>query len=257
MKLNLRKCHFFQEKIEYLGHEISPKGIAMIPRYVQRIQDWPLPQNGTELARFLGFTSYYRSFIPAYSHLTNEMNGMKKLIKIIWTPELIAKIRTLKEMFLESPLRAFPDYDSEHPFVLYVDFSSTNLAAVLTQVQQDNKEHLIGCVAHKTTKGQSNYCSWKGELAALVLGLRKWEHILRYKRFIVRSDSLSLKNVKRFKDDHMRQMVFRWMLFVQSFDFEFEHIAGKKNILADSLSRIKDLSPPYAEDRFDILYNDA
>ena len=256
MKLNLRKCHFFQEKIEYLGHEICPKGISMIPRYVQRIQEWPLPTNGTELARFLGFTSYYRSFIPAYSHLTNELNGMKKKVKIDWTPDLVAKVKTLKEMFLESPLRAFPDYTSDHPFVLYIDFSSTNLAAVLTQVQGDNREHLIGCVAHKTTKGQSNYPSWKGELAALVLGLRKWEHILRYKKFIVRSDSQSIRDVRKLKDELLRGMIFRWTTFIQSFDFEFEHIAGRKNILADSLSRIKDLSPPYAEDRFDILYNE-
>ena len=256
MKLNLRKCHFFQDKIEYLGHEICPKGISMIPRYVQRIQEWPLPTNGTELARFLGFTSYYRSFIPAFSHLTNELNGMKKLPKIVWTPELVAKVKTLKEMFQESPLRAFPDYASEHPFVLYIDFSSTNLAAVLTQIQGDNREHLIGCVAHKTTKGQSNYPSWKGELASLVLGLRKWEHILRYKKFIVRSDSQSIRDVKKLKDELVRGMIFRWTTFIQSFDFEFEHIAGKKNILADSLSRIKDLSPPYEEDRFDILYNE-
>ena len=256
MKLNLKKCHFFQERVEYLGHEICPKGISMIPRYIQRIQEWPLPENGKELARFLGFTSYYRSFIPAYSHLTNELNGMKKLIKISWTPELVAKVKTLKEMFKESPLRAFPDYTSPNPFVLYIDFSSTNLAAVLTQVQQDHKEHLIGCVAHKTTKGQSNYPSWKGELAALVLGLRKWEHILRYKKFIVRSDSQSIRDVQKLKDELMRGMIFRWTTFIQSFDFEFQHIAGKKNILADSLSRIKDLSPPYEEDKFDILYNE-
>ena len=256
MKLNLKKCHFFQQEIEYLGHLISPKGIAMIPQYVQKIIDWPLPENGTELARFLGFTGYYRSFIPAYSHLTNELNTMKKASKIVWNPELIAKVKTLKEMFQESPLRAFPDYTSDNPFILYIDFSSTNLAAVLTQVQQDEKEHLIGCVAHKTTRGQSNYPSWKGELAALVLGLKKWEHILRYRRFLVRSDSQSISSVDRLKDELLRGMLFRWTTFIQSFDFEFEHIAGKKNILADSLSRVQGLDPPDEASRFDILYND-
>ena len=63
MKLNLKKCHFFHEWVEYLGHEICPNGISMIPRYVRRIQEWPLPENGKELARFLGFTSYYRFFL--------------------------------------------------------------------------------------------------------------------------------------------------------------------------------------------------
>ena len=81
----------------------------MIPRYVRRIQEWPLPENGKELARFLGFTSYYRFFfyIPAYYPLTNELNGIKKLVRIIWIPELVAKVKTLKEIFKESPFRAF------------------------------------------------------------------------------------------------------------------------------------------------------
>ena len=53
----------------------------------------------------------------------------------------------------------------------------------------------------------------------------------------------------------MRGMIFQWTTFIQSFDFDFEHITGKRNILADSLSRIKDLFPLYNEDKFDILCN--
>lgn len=95
-KLNLKKCHNFQQEIEYLGHLIGPKGIAMIP---QKIIDWPLLENGTELAWFLGFTDYCRFFIPAYSHLTHELNTMKKASPMVWTSDRIAKVKTLKEMF--------------------------------------------------------------------------------------------------------------------------------------------------------------
>ena len=47
----------------------------------------------------------------------------------------------------------------------------------------------------------------KGELAALVLWLKKWEHILRYRRFVVRSDSKSIQSVDKVKDE-LRGMLF-------------------------------------------------
>ena len=73
---------------------------------------------------------------------------------------------------------------------------------------------------------------------------------------MVRSDSQSISSVDRLKDELLREMLFRWTTFIQSFDFEFKHIAGKKNILADSLSRVQGLDPPAEASRFDILYND-
>ena len=45
---------------------------------------WPVPTNGKEVATFLGFAGYYRSFIPQYSALTNRLNGIKKAEKFMW-----------------------------------------------------------------------------------------------------------------------------------------------------------------------------
>ena len=42
----------------------------MIPEFLQKIKDWSLPKTGKEVARFLGFTRYYKTFIPQYSVLT-------------------------------------------------------------------------------------------------------------------------------------------------------------------------------------------
>ena len=38
------------------------EGVKLIPFYVQKITEWPLPQTGKELSAFLGFTNYYRDF---------------------------------------------------------------------------------------------------------------------------------------------------------------------------------------------------
>jgi len=63
------KCEFFKQSVEYLGHIISDQGIAVDPHKVKAIQDWPYPQNITELQQFLGLTGYYQRFISNYADI--------------------------------------------------------------------------------------------------------------------------------------------------------------------------------------------
>ena len=56
IKIQPCKTKLFQSKVEYLGHKISKAGVSMIPKYVEKITDWPIPNIGKEVATFLGFT---------------------------------------------------------------------------------------------------------------------------------------------------------------------------------------------------------
>lgn len=234
MKLNLRKCNIVQKEVEYLGHLVSPDGIRMIPSYVQRILDWPLPSTSKELKSFLGFTGYYRSFIPEYAHLTCEMNKIKNSSDISWTEITKDKFEQLKESFGRQPLRGYPQYDNSEPFILDTDYSNTNLAAILSQ-KQDGKEVFLGCVAKKCSKAEAVYPPHKGELGAVILGTKKFEHILRAKPFIIRTDSRCVQFMQSMKE--YRGIWARWYNFLNSFTFTLVHRAGKKQVNADSLSR--------------------
>ena len=199
MKLKLKKCKVLQTEVEYLGHLVSEEGICMIPGYVQRILEWPLPSTGKELKQFLGFIGYYRGFIPQIADLTYEMNQMKKENKLVWTPEVQEKFETLKRSFNKAPLRSYPDYGSAKPFILDTDFSSTNLAAILSQ-EQDGQERFIGACARKCNRAEFNYPSYKGVMDAVIMGLRKFEHILRFKKFIIRTDSRCIQFLDTIKE---------------------------------------------------------
>ena len=120
----------------------------MVPSYVQKILEWPLPQTGKQLKQFLGFIGYYRSFIPDVADLTYEMNEMKNGANLTWTEKAAQKFQDLKARFREAPLRSYPRYESKEPFILDTDFSKTNLAAILSQVQ-DGQEKFIGGGARK------------------------------------------------------------------------------------------------------------
>ena len=92
-----KKTKLFTEKTKYLGFDVSRHGISMRKSYVDKVLSWPRPLSTKQLRTFLGFTSYYRSFIKDYAELTNEMNGMIKAMKLEWTEEIERKFQEFKE----------------------------------------------------------------------------------------------------------------------------------------------------------------
>ena len=108
IKIQPCKTKLFQSEVEYLGHRISKGGVSMIPEYVQKIKDWPVPKSGKEVAIFLGFAGYYRTFIPQYSVLTNRLNGIKKEENFLWNEEIEQDFVELKKAFTKGGIQAFP-----------------------------------------------------------------------------------------------------------------------------------------------------
>ena len=259
LKLNLAKCHLFQTKVTYLGHMVSKEGIEMIPEYVQKIKDWPTPTTGAELRTFLGFVSYYRNFIERFATITADLNAVRnEKGKLDLTPAHLESIQELKNMFLVAPIRSYPDFDNPNPFILETDWSAKAIGALLKQ-EQGGQERLIACISRSNNKSQRNYSAWKGETLAIVYALKKFEHILSYRPFIIRTDSsfqLFLSTTKEATG-----MVFRWLLYLSKFTFTVVYTKGEINP-ADPVSRV-DWPPPrdelnlndISDDEFDVSVN--
>ena len=75
-KLKPSKCELFQWQIAYLGHVISPKGIAMDEGKIEAIKKWPIPKNITKVWSFLGFMGYYRQFIPKFMQSVQPLHEL-------------------------------------------------------------------------------------------------------------------------------------------------------------------------------------
>jgi hypothetical protein len=72
-------------------------------------------------------------------------------------------------------------------------------------------------------------------LLAVILGLRKFEHILRARKFLIRTDSSAITFLQGLKE--ARGIFARWLVYLSSFDFDIHHRPGKVNTAADALSR--------------------
>jgi hypothetical protein len=62
-----------------------------------------------------------------------------------------------------------------------------------------------------------------------------WRHYLLGRKFVLMTDHCGLRHL--FDQQKLNARQARWMALLSEFDFEIKHIKGKKNKVADALSR--------------------
>ena len=62
--LNIEKCEFLKEKIQFLGSLIGKDGIEPHPSKVEAITQMEAPTNISELRRFLGMVNQIGKYLP-------------------------------------------------------------------------------------------------------------------------------------------------------------------------------------------------
>ena len=246
IRLRPQKTHLFQSEADYLGFRVTKDGIKMRDDYVEKITNWPVPKTPKELGSFLGFCGYYRTFIKDYSRLTGEMDGQKRKKTLDWTEEMDNNFKTLKELFNRRPIRAYPEFhEGAAPFEVRPDFCGKNVGAVLEQVQ-DGQLRFIAAIGRKTTQGESNYPPTKGELCGIIYALRKWEHILRFKPFLLFTDHQALKWLHTMKSP--KGLYWRWIAELATYQYKLGWRPGKEMGCADGLSRSSHMDEPTPEE---------
>jgi hypothetical protein len=73
------------------------------------------------------------------------------------------------------------------------------------------------------------------EMMTIMHALTKFKEYLVGNKFVVKTDHNRLKYFLEKKDLRERQQ--KWVTKVEAFDFDIEYVKGKKNIVADALSR--------------------
>ena len=75
---NLKKCHFHQDKICFLGYVMSSKDISMEAKKIEMVREWLEPKSIWDIQVFLGFANFYRQFIQGFSKIAAPLTSMLK-----------------------------------------------------------------------------------------------------------------------------------------------------------------------------------
>jgi hypothetical protein len=81
------KCAFWLEEIQFLGHVLSAKGIAVDPSKVKDILEWNSPTTVHQVRSFLGLAGYYHRFITDFSKTVKPIMGLLKMIQSLVGPQ--------------------------------------------------------------------------------------------------------------------------------------------------------------------------
>jgi hypothetical protein len=76
LKLVPKKCRLFNERVVYVGHQVSREGVAPDPDKTSCIRGWPTPRTPEDVRRFLGFAGYYRKFVKDFAKIASPLSAL-------------------------------------------------------------------------------------------------------------------------------------------------------------------------------------
>ena len=76
ISLKLKKCELFQRRVNYLGHVILQRKLAIAKDSTKGIRNTEFPKNLTKFPSFLGACNVYRSFIKSYGKVAYPLYQM-------------------------------------------------------------------------------------------------------------------------------------------------------------------------------------
>jgi hypothetical protein len=216
--LKPEKCEFAKEEIEYLGVIIGKNKIRMDPGKLRGIADWPVPRNPTEVQQFLGFTGYYRYFVPNYSKIAQPLlNLTKKNLVWCWEQPQHDAFEELKTRMCYSPVLTQPDFEKR--FYLQTDASAYGMGTVLSQQRRNlphthqnlkPKHHPIAYYSAMFTPTERNYDIYERELLAIMKSLGHWRPYLGWTKepFTILTDHANLQYWKA--PQNLNRRTARW-----------------------------------------------
>ena len=198
LKLNPKKCTLFKSEVPFLGHVVGREGVRTDPLKVTAVEEWPVPQNISELRSFLGLCTYYRRFVEGFATIAAPLHHLtRKGASYEWSEECQQAFLTLKKALVEAPVLQYPDPGL--PYILDTDASQEGVGAVLSQLR-DGKEYVVAYHSAKFNKAERNYCVTRKELAAVMKALTRFHHYLYGTHFTIRTDHAALKWLKTMKE---------------------------------------------------------
>lgn len=186
--VKLSKCAFAVDYTEYLGHYISKERVAIDPKKIKAIQEWPVPKSIVQLRGFLGLAGYYRRFIKHFAQLSYTLNLLLNGHQVFsWNAVAQQAFDSRKQALSLAHVLVLCNFNQD--FIIETDASNTDIGAILIQ-----NGHPIAYISKMLSpQHQKLPTYYDKEMFAILFAVKKWEKYLMGRHFIIRTNHQPLK----------------------------------------------------------------
>lgn len=250
LTLNLEKCFFFQTEINYLGYEISERGLRPGNTKVQAVSEFPEPSNVHQIRQFVGLASFFRRFVFNFATIVSPLTRLTKS-DVPWTWGDVEKsaFQDIKSKLITRPILAL--YNPKYYTEVHCDASKVGVGGILLQ-RPDSSSPLrpVAYYSRQTTREEEFWHAYELETMAVVLSLKKFRVYVIGLEFTVVTDCNALRSTLTKRD--LVPKIARWWLMLQEYNFSIEYRPGRNMQHVDALSRNPVLAPDNQEE-FEVL----
>ncbi|EFA12902.2 Retrovirus-related Pol polyprotein from transposon opus-like Protein [Tribolium castaneum] len=206
LTINPEKCSFGNSKVKFLGYEVSADGTKPL---TDRVKSKTAKR--TTKHRYLG------------------------------PPNRKQHSSCVKHDLAQAMLLIHPT--ATDTISLTVDASDFAMGAVLEQ-NQGGSWKLLSFFSKKLTPAQQKYSTYDRELLAIYSAVKALQHFLEGRHFVIYTDHKPLVYALTQKSDKATPRQARHLDYISQFTTVINHISGKSNVVADTLSRISEIDTP-------------
>ena len=182
--INVAKCQFGRNSLDFLGHRITCHGTIPLPDKVDAITRMNQPETIKSLQEFVCMINFYRRFIPAAAQtmlpLFEALAGKQKILT--WNKSMVEAFKDTKRALAGATLLTHPRHDA--PTSLTTDASDYAIGAVLL----NGIMVPLAFFSKKLRTPERKYSSFDRERLALYLGIRHFRYFLERRSFTVFTD---------------------------------------------------------------------
>ena len=195
VSLKLKKCKFFTNAVEYLGHTIRPGRLEIDEAHTKALKEAKPPKTKSALQFFLGLANVYRRFVRGFTNIAAPLNrllknGMPDKLEGFNLEEQKA-FENLKRAVTTPPVLRLPRRGL--PYVVDTDASNYQLGATLFQKHDDDKLYPIGYWSLTLNFHDKKYSTTEKECLAIVWALQTLRPYLAGEELTVVTDHNALR----------------------------------------------------------------
>ncbi len=165
--------------------------------------------------------------------LTQHMGEKNPRAVVPWGKDEQKAFDEIRERLITAPVLAHPDYNKR--FILQTDACGYGIGAVLSQTDDDRKEHPIAFLSRTLTKAEMKWTVHEREALAIVWACEQFRPYLAHSEFTLRVET-DHSNLRYMSNATSPPRLARWGVRMSEFSFELVYKKGLHN-KSDALSR--------------------